>query len=124
MSLAVIAFPFRSRYHRAMPESYHPVRYHPSKRPYSLAEAARERMLVVVKCTSCRRCVHFLASDLAEVLNPQRPALDPPCRCARCRTAEYIKIDLRQVHPGDVGKLLVRRPGKPRVVRDWEDVLL
>lgn len=80
------------------------------------------RKLFVVE--SCRRCVHFLASDLAEVLIPRRPAMDPPCRCQRCRTAEHTKIDLRQVHPGDVGKLLVRRPGKPRVVRDWQDVQL
>lgn len=80
-------------------------------------------MLVVVTCKACRRCVHFLASDLLIVLNGRRPALDPPCRCSRCKTSDYMKIDLRLIHPGDAGKLVVRRPGKPRVIRDWRDVV-
>ena len=106
-----------------MPESHPPVRNHPGKPAYTMGEAAGDRMLVVVKCNRCRRCIHYLASDLAEVLGTNWPALDPPLRCGKCKTAELMKITLRQIHAGDIGLLVVRRPGKPRVVRDWKDGL-
>lgn len=104
-----------------MPEGKRASRY---RDVFTLGDAAKAGMLVVVKCTACRRCIHFLATDLVEVLSPAKPAIDPPCRCSRCKTAEYMRVDVRQPHPGDIGKLMVRRPGKPRVVRDWRDMPL
>ena len=107
-----------------MPEPSRHHNSHPAKPPYRLADAARQGMLVVVKCNLCRRCVHYLAADLVEVLPGDRPALAPLGRCSACRTAEYMRVTLRQPHAGDVGQLVVRRPGKARVVREWHDVPL
>lgn len=107
-----------------MQERYdHQVR-HPYARPFSLREAAERNMLVAVTCNHCRRSVHYLASDLVGILDPRRPALAPFSSCAKCKSREYIKIKLRSVHPGDFGVLIIRRPGKTRLVRDWHDAAL
>ena len=107
-----------------MPESYRPIHHHPAKPPYMVRDAAKSNMLLVVTCYGCRRCVHFLASDLVEVGMGEHPAQDAPCRCGKCRTREYMSVKLRQVHPGDLGVLIVRRPGTPRQVIDWQDIPL
>ena len=98
-----------------MPEEYTPVGSRSRGRVYTIGEAARDNMFIVVKCTACRRCVHFLAADLVEVLGTGRPAMEPFCRCRNCKTAEYMRVDTRSIHPGDAGKLVIRRPSKPRL---------
>ena len=52
------------------------------------------------------------------------PAMDPPCRCGRPKSRDTSRVKLKQVHAGDVGMLIVRRPSKPRQVIDWRDVPL
>lgn len=117
-SLSVLSYPSR------MPESYRPIRHHPGKPPYTLLDASRENMLVVVTCRECRRCVHYLASDLVEVGLGSHPAIDPPTRCGKCKSSESMRVVLRQVQGGDLGKLIVRRPDPPKLVTHWRDVLL
>lgn len=106
-----------------MPEQNRPPGHRARDSPYSLEQAAYDGKVIIVKCTACRKTVHFLASDLLEVLgDPAKPAYDPPFKCSKCGTAEYIRIDMRTLTPGDIGLLTVRRPGKPFVVRKWRDV--
>lgn len=75
-----------------MPESNRPIRHHPGKPPYTIAAAARDNMLVAVTCYQCRICIHFLASDLVEVSMGNHPAMDPPCRCGKCKTTDTIRV--------------------------------
>ena len=60
-----------------MPESYRPIRHHPAKPPYTIRDAAKDNMLVVVTCYGCHRVVHYLVSDLVEVGMSNHPALGP-----------------------------------------------
>lgn len=107
-----------------MPERYLPVRPHPSKPFYSLGEAAQLNQLLVVKCSLCHRCLHFLASDLAAIYGPKHPVHLPPFKCARCETNEFLSIKTRSIQVGDVGRLPVRRPGKVVQVQKWRSVML
>jgi len=91
---------------------------------YPLREAAANGQLVIVRCTCCRRTVHFVAADLAAILGPDRDARFPPFDCSTCRTAEYMTVTLRLPNPGDYGSLLVRRPGPVRRTQLWHDVRL
>lgn len=72
-----------------MPESHRPA--YPGK-IYRLEQAAADGMLVVVRCSHCRRMTRFLAADLVALLDPAatrwprptpaRPAASPntsPC---------------------------------------------
>lgn len=106
-----------------MPEQYQPIRRHPGKPAYRIADAAKEGILVVVKCNGCHRGATYLASDLVDVVGGQWPAHEAPFDCGRCRSREWVKVTLRSIHPGDAGRLVVRRPGEPRMVRDWKDVV-
>jgi hypothetical protein len=106
-----------------MPDQNRPPGYRARDRPYSLGQAADDGRVIIVKCTVCRKVVHFLASDLLEVLgDPNRPALDPPFKCSRCNQADYMRMDIRSLTPGDIGLLTVRRLGKPFIVRKWRNV--
>lgn len=108
-----------------MPSLHPPAHPHPAKRFYSLGEAARAGMLIVVRCNLCRRTVHYLAADLVEVgAPPKRPARSWAGACRQCGKSDYLRVDLRAPHPGDVGQLIVRRPGPARVVREWRDLPL
>jgi hypothetical protein len=60
-----------------MPEGYQSARSYPGKY-YTLAAAAKEGQLVLIRCDLCRRMVLYLASDLVTVLDPRRDAMDPP----------------------------------------------
>lgn len=106
-----------------MPETYPKVRYHPSKPPYRLCDAAKSGQLVVVTCALCKRCVHYLAADLVEIGLGDRPALVPFWPCSRCRTAEFVSVKVRLPAPGDLGVLKVRRPARLQVVK-WRTVAL
>ena len=106
-----------------MPESNKPFAGRSRDAPYSLGQAADSGKVIICKCTACRKLVHFLASDLLEVLgDPSRPAHLAPFKCSACKTADYIRVDMRSIVPGDIGLLVVRRPGKPFVRRKWRDV--
>lgn len=105
-----------------MPESYD--KPHPYRKPYSLGNAARDGMLLVVKCNCCRRTTHYLATDLIELLGQDRAALDAPFECSRCGTREYMRVSLRSPEGGDYGHLLVRRPAGVVLIQKWRTVKL
>ncbi len=91
---------------------------------YTLGDAAAAHQLIICRCNLCRKLVRYLASDLATLLPPGRDALAPPFTCSGCGKTEYIHVKLTSAQPGDVGHLLVRRPGPERVVRTWKWVRL
>lgn len=97
---------------------------HPYDRPYSLGQAADDGLLIVVRCVSCRKTVHFLPADLLTFFDRRRPAHQPPFECARCKTVEFIRVSLRLPEPGDYGSLLVRRPAEAVLVQKWRTVKL
>lgn len=80
--------------------------------PYTLARAAAAGQVVEVRCTRCNRVARFLASDLAELLYPDRDSLLPPFPCGGCKRADCIRVGLMTPAPGDAGSLPVRRPAK------------
>jgi hypothetical protein len=91
---------------------------------YRLRDAAENGQLVVVTCGLCRRAATYLASDLVQLLNPERDALEPPFPCSRCGKAEYVTVKLRLPSEGDWGSLVVRRPRPIRRIRTWRWVKL
>lgn len=104
-----------------MPESYQAQ--YPGK-TYTLAHAAKEGQLMLVRCNLCRRMVRYLASDLAAILDPRRDALDPPFPCSKCGRTDYIRIALHLPETGDYGHLVVRRPAGIKRTQLWRTVKL
>ena len=93
---------------------------------YRLAEAARENLLLEVRCVTCRRKpTLFLASDLVQVLDPQRDCFHPlPFPCSRCGSDRHIEVKLRAQDDAAVGRLVVRRLVGIRQVPVWRDARL
>lgn len=89
-----------------------------------LRHAAAEGQLVFVRCTRCRRAAVYLAGDLIKILNPERPALLTPFPCSKCGKADAIRVECRVPLPGEVGTLVVRRPGPVRVTQSWRNCRL
>lgn len=97
---------------------------HPYRKPYSLGQAADDGLLLVVRCNGCRRTLHFLPSDLADLLGRDRPADEPPFACTRCETRAMMRVSLRLPEAGDYGHLLVRRPAEIVEIQKWRTVRL
>src|SRR5690606_4531347 len=97
-----------------MPQAY-PSHY-PGK-IHRLRDAAALGQMLVVRCGLCRRMARYLASDLAEILDPSRDALAPPFPCSHCNRSDYIRLALRIPAPGDYGHLSGRRPAGVRTTR-------
>jgi hypothetical protein len=106
-----------------MPQGYD--KPHPYRKPYSLANAARDEMLVVMRCSCCHKTIAYVAADLVGLVsNPDQDALKPLFPCSRCQTGQYMRVTLRSVAPGDYGHLLVRRPAEAVYVQTWRTVRL
>jgi hypothetical protein len=90
------------------------------KPAYTLREAAHDNMLV---CLSCRHCIVqnaiFLATDLVQILDPERDARAAPFACSLCKKTEYVRVRLRAVENGDVGITMVRRLVRIKMVPLW-----
>ena len=91
---------------------------------YTLAQAAEQGQLIKVRCGSCFRTVHYLASDLAKFLGGSRPALAVPFPCSRCSSEMFMRVETVTPNPGDVGCIAVRRPGPLIVRQTWRTVML
>ncbi|HVY50789.1 MAG TPA: hypothetical protein VHA07_04435 [Devosia sp.] len=93
---------------------------------YRLAEAARDNLLVEIRCLACHRpAVLFLASDLIRVLDPARDCFHPPpFPCSRCGSDRHVEVKLRAQEEAAVGRLRVRRLRGVRQVPVWRDALL
>jgi hypothetical protein len=107
-----------------MPVGHPPVRAHPGKPFRTLADAAKQGQLVVLRCNHCRRTTYFLASDLVVFVGPDHPAHVPPMACSRCRKTDYVNVDLLSPRPGDYGRLDVRRLVDVVTVHKWKTVKL
>jgi hypothetical protein len=106
-----------------MPQPYRPG-LEPLHKTYTLEKAAKDGMIVVVRCTLCRRIVRFLATDLLEMINPLRDAYLPPYPCSICGKGEYLHVTVHMPSAGDYGHLVVRRPAGVRRVQMWKSVKL
>jgi hypothetical protein len=93
---------------------------------YRLAEAAAEGLMLALRCTRCRRApVLFLASDLVQVLDPNRDCFHPPpFPCSACGSDRYIEVKLRPQEEAATGRLVVRRLKGIRRVPVWQNELL
>ena len=93
---------------------------------YRLAEAAQAGLILSITCKRCRRPpVLFLASDLAQVLDPNRDCfIPPPFPCSKCGRSEFIEIKLRSQEEAAIGKLIVRRLTGIRKVPIWRNEYL
>lgn len=89
-----------------------PVPYHKLKpgKHYTLREAASVGNMVLVRCYLCHRPAQvFLASDLIQILDPDRDAYLPPFPCGKCGSTEFVNVQLRTPVDADIDKLVVRR---------------
>lgn len=93
---------------------------------YTLAEAAADGLLLSLRCARCRRPpVLFLASDLVQVLGPDRDCFHPPpFPCSKCQSGERIEVTVRTQQDAAVGKLVVRRLAGIKRVAVWKNELL
>ena len=98
---------------------------HPSANPYrnrSIADQARDDMLLTLICRGCNRRANFWAADLVKVLPERHQAHIPPFGCSRCGTREWVdylwsKPSAEQLQGG----LTVRRPVRQVVRWLWQD---
>jgi hypothetical protein len=106
-----------------MPEPPHLQKRYPGQN-HLLRHAAEQNQLVIVKCNLCRRGVTYLATDLVQLLDPNRLALEIPFPCSRCGTTEFMRVTLTSPFAGDWGNLEVRRPGPVRRIQTWRTAKL
>jgi hypothetical protein len=92
-----------------MPTPYPKAHRYPGQ-GWTLRQAAEMGQLVRVRCNLCHRGATYLASDLVQVLGPNRDARAAPFPCGKCRKVEYIEVRLSLPEPADYGVLMVRRP--------------
>ena len=104
-----------------MPESY---QSHYPGNTYTLAQAAIDGHLMLVRCNLCRRMVRYLARDLEAILDPRRDALDPPFPCSKCGRTDDVKVKLHLPETGDYGHLTIRRPAGIKHTQLWKTVKL
>ncbi|UFM64820.1 hypothetical protein LOS78_14185 [Paracoccus sp. MA] len=97
------------------------VKYEPGKY-YAMADAAQHDMVVTIKCRSCRKTVHYWASDLVKVVGPDHPVARPPWRCSKCGEIEFLQVsrEMRTAHKPMTG-LVVRRPVKQVMRWLWKN---
>jgi hypothetical protein len=84
---------------------------------YRLAEAARENLILSLRCTKCRRPpVFFLATDLVRVLDPDRDCFHPPpFPCSQCGSDRTVEVKLRSPEAAQPGVVLRRLVGMKSV---------
>lgn len=89
----------------------------------SIRDCARDRMMVIMRCHSCRRQVRYWAEDLAKVIeDPFHQAHIPPWGCARCGTSEYMAMRWYVPSASELQQgLTVRRPVRQIVKWIWRD---
>ena len=93
---------------------------------YRLAEAAKENLILSLRCTNCRRPpVLFLAADRVKVLDPDRDCfIPPPFPCSRCKRDDRIEVKLCAQEEAAVGRLVVRRLAGIKRVPVWRNEVL
>lgn len=92
----------------------------PSGNPFRnrrMCDAARDGMLITLRCNGCRRTMHFWAVDLVRVVGEDHQLHLAPWPCSRCRTAEYISVSWTVPGAAMLAGLTVRRP--VRKIERW-----
>lgn len=87
-----------------------------------MQDAAKDRMLITVRCNRCRRQTHYWAADLIEVLGWNHEVHVPPWPCSKCRSSELV--DVRWQIPSAemlAAGLTIRRPVKKIEKWLWRD---
>jgi len=115
-----------SCYVHGMPTPHHLKNMGVYANRYRLAEAAAQGLLLSLRCLRCRRSpVVFLASDLVQVLDPNRDCFVPaPFPCSHCGSDRFVEVKLRPQEEAAVGKLMVRRLAGIRKVAVWRNEFL
>ena len=106
-----------------MPDPYWREHDRPGK-TYTLGKAAKDGMLLKVRCNDCRRTVYYLASDLAELYDPDKAAWRPQFPCSTCGSDDCVEIIPQSPMSGDWGNLPVRRPAGIKHTQLWKTVKL
>lgn len=88
----------------------------------TIDHAAKDGMILQVRCGGCRRLVNYLAADLVPIIGWQHYAHEPPFPCSGCGTKEYMTTALLSPRAGDYGDMRVRRPAG--MVQVWKTVKL
>ena len=86
--------------------------------------AAEEGLLIVCKCSFCRRQRVYLATDLVQVYHPEI-FLDDLFggRCPACGKSDNWRVKQRYPISDDVGATVVRRLAGVRRTHLWRDEL-
>lgn len=99
----------------------------PSTRPSAdpsknrrMFQAAREGMVIMMRCGACRREVCFWASDLAKVLGDHQIHV-PPWPCSKCGTMEFVHMFWEIPNSAKLAGLTVRRPVRKIERWIWRD---
>lgn len=109
-----------SRGRTELPEPRDPKFDHPYVKPYTLGDAAKDGLLIIVRCNLCHKLVHYLAADLAALLGQERRASAVPFPCTKCRTAEFMDVRIKSPDLGDYGHLTIRRPAGVKKTQLWK----
>lgn len=88
-----------------------------------LREAARNGMMISMKCALCRREVNYWAHDLIQVLGPEALVDHAPWPCSRCSAPDMLSVRCVVPSASDIatGNIIVRRPVKQVLRWIWRD---
>ncbi|MCV2870379.1 hypothetical protein OEW28_17330 [Defluviimonas sp. WL0002] len=87
-----------------------------------MEDAARDGLLVEVRCNACQRKVAYWAVDLRMVLGPDHPVHVAPFACSACRTRDFLDVRCRVPSVRELADgLTVRRPVKQVVKWIWRN---
>src|SRR5690606_24483768 len=78
-------------------------------------------MLVVCRCTKCKKARTYIAADLLPIFGRTAVVGELWGRCPQCGTAEFWNEQERYPSREDVGHTVVRRPSGFRQIQLWRD---
>lgn len=106
-----------------MPASFPLARPYPGKPYRTYGDAARDNMILTMRCNLCRVKRYYLARDLVQVVDPQTPITQIPFTCSRCGDNDCIDIRF-QSNVAILNKsFYLRRLVGIRKMPLWEDQL-
>jgi hypothetical protein len=97
---------------------------HPSANPAKnrkMHHAAADGMIITMRCSLCRRDVHYWAADLVKVLGPNHQVHVPPWPCSKCRRIDFVQMRWQVATKQLLDGLTVRRPVRQITKWLWRD---
>lgn len=87
----------------------------------TLAGAAADDRLLVLRCAYCRKSDTYRTVDLVSVYGPDAHPYGLFHSCRHCGKSEWLSAFLRLPTFDDVGHLKIRRPAGVQTIQLWED---